>query len=234
MAIEGFECKIHGWALGAEHSVGWSDWHAQTKGVYKSSAVAAGFDWLSRMMYCDSCNTDSVQESSFLTFGQCRVLLFSKMGVHYNFTYHNCSGTASQATPQGHNQCETEISWILLDHLKPKQHSLVGWICHHSLVTKWEKASEQIVNFQINPIQSSRSKMTTCSRRGSVQIPTERHSYFKLQCKRSLAWIWIDCNQSSQPKQPQINSKVRKSCRDLHLLSWQQLSIKIVFLSICL
>ena len=42
--IEGLDSKINGRALGAalQHSLGWMDWRAQTQGVSKSAAVAAG------------------------------------------------------------------------------------------------------------------------------------------------------------------------------------------------
>ena len=46
--IKGFDCKINSRALGAvlRHTLGWSDGLAQTQGVSKSAAVAAGSDLL--------------------------------------------------------------------------------------------------------------------------------------------------------------------------------------------
>ena len=46
--IKGIEGKINSQALGADLQLclGWSDWQAQTQGVSKSAAVAAGSDLL--------------------------------------------------------------------------------------------------------------------------------------------------------------------------------------------
>ena len=60
-----FDCKINGRALGAAlpglHSFGWLDGQAQTQGVSKSAAVAAGSNATKLPMCYHSCDTGSVQ-----------------------------------------------------------------------------------------------------------------------------------------------------------------------------
>ena len=73
------------------------------------------------------------------------------------------------------------------------------------------------------PVQSSRSKSTTRPRKGRLlRFQSNRHIDYRWWCtktwKRSLAWFWIDCNQSLQPNQSQMKCYVWKPCRDLHWL----------------
>ena len=77
-----------------------------------------------------------------------------------------------------------------------------------------------------NPVQSSRSKSTTCPRkeeRTSAQIQIEQHSDFRWRhikaWKRCQAWFWINLNQSLQPNCSQMKCDVQKPCSsDQH---WQ-------------
>ena len=70
-----------------------------------------------------------------------------------------------------------------------------------------------------NPVQSSRSKSTTCPRKGcllrfesnSTATSDGRHAK---ACKQYLAWFWIDCNQSLQANWSQMKYDVWKQCSD--------------------
>ena len=46
----------------------------------------------------------------------------------------------------------------------------------------------------------------------TLQIPVKK------ACKQCLAWFWIDCNQSLQPKQLQMKICACKPCKDFHWL----------------
>ena len=94
---------------------------------------------------------------------------------------------------------------------------------------------------QSTPVQSSRSKSTTCQRVG--RLPRfKQHRNFRWQWakawNRSLAWYWINCNHSLPPNPSQTKCDVWK--RDLHWLDelwfhcqfkgfWSNLLLKIIF-----
>ena len=89
---------------------------------------------------------------------------------------------------------------------RPKQHpslcsvflSVIGlW------GTKWQRNTTACS--KSNPVQSSRSKSTTCPTQSEERaIRIEQHSDFRWwrakAWKRCQAWFWIDGNQSLQPK----------------------------------
>ena len=67
-----------------------------------------------------------------------------------------------------------------------------------------------------NPVQSSRSKSTSCVRKG-CQLKFQP-SDFRWRSAKSWkwcqAWFWIDCNQSLQPNRSQMKCDVWKPCSD--------------------
>ena len=71
---------------------------------------------------------------------------------------------------------------------------------------------------ELNPVQSSRSKLTTCLWKGRLLIfKSNSTATIWLSAKAGKgcqAWFWIDCNQRLQPNRLQIKYYVWKPCSD--------------------
>ena len=129
-----------------------------------------------------SCDTDSVRQSKrfkcIVNMGPLRVIFFLTWNEIFN-------GIGEKLLPIKAAPIARSNLW-----------SVIGlW------VKIWHR--NKIACYESNPVQSSRSKSTTCPRKGHAQIRIKQHSNFKVWLakawKRGLAWFWIDWNQSLQP-----------------------------------
>ena len=85
-----------------------------------------------------------------------------------------------------------------------------------SLIGLWVKIwhRKKTAGSELNPVQSSWSKSTSCLRKGRLHsdFRWQRAKAFKL--KWCLAWFWMDCNQGLQPNRLQMKCDVWKPCSD--------------------
>ena len=99
----------------------------------------------------------------------------------------------------------------------PKQRPLLRSI-FLSVIGLWVKIwhRNKTAYSKSNPVQSSRSKSTSCVRKG-CQLKFQP-SDFRWRSAKSWkwcqAWFWIDCNQSLQPNQLQMKCDVWRPCSD--------------------
>ena len=116
------------------------------------------------------------------------------------------------------NFMDFAITWY-----RPKSHSLPGLI-FLSFIVLWIKIRYQNKDTgpKSKPVQSSRSnhQIDNLSKKWmSAQSPKEQQSHIRWLCckgwKQSLAWIWINDNQSLQPEHFQMKIYVWKPRRNL-------------------
>ena len=148
-----------------------------------------------------SCDTESVCEwkriECFLNFGPWRV----------TFCFH----------------VKCNFRWNWWRRCRPMQCPLLRSI-FRSFVGFWVKIwhRNKTACSESNPVQSSRSKSTTCPVVGRLLRFESNSTVITDGCakawKRCMAWFWIDSNQTLQPNRSQKKCYVWKQCIDQH---WQ-------------
>ena len=120
--------------------------------------------------------------------------------------------------------CEMQFSMeLVIRRCRPMQCPLLRSI-FRSFIGFWVKIwhRNKTACSESNPVQSSRSKSTTCPVVGRLLRFESNSTVITDGCakawKRCMAWFWIDSNQTLQPNRSQKKCYVWKQCIDQH---WQ-------------